>query len=108
MTRTDLRCFVVLVDFSLQQAEIQLSTARMMLQRFEGLDLVQKARNELASLPDDAARTELRDRLDELERASCDKNALLRASLEDSLARGETAGEQMEAIVTQLRASLEE
>jgi hypothetical protein len=108
MTKTDLRCFVVLVDFSLYQAETQASIARMMLQRFESLNVVQKTRNELASLPDDAARTGLRERLDELEREASDSHALLCASLEDSLARGESAGEQMEAIVAQLKTTLEE
>jgi hypothetical protein len=108
MTKDELRSFVTLIDFTLHQTEIQSSMARMILQRFECLDVLQKVRDQLANLSDDNARIQLLNKLEALENEATEKNALLCSNLEDALARGESATEQIEAIAAQLKVSLEE
>lgn len=108
MTKGELKCFVALIDLVLHQSETQSSMARVMLQRFENVDVVQKLRNELAGVADEKSRIELCCRVQALEGEAIQESLELSIELEDAIAREQTAGEQVEAIVAHLKNSLED
>jgi hypothetical protein len=78
------------------------------LKRFETIDSLQQMKSELAGPTDQEARKELCNRIQTLENEAIEENSELFLHLGDAIARGESASEQVEAIVARLKKDLEE
>src|SRR5579862_554023 len=108
MTRDELRCILALIDLVLHQSETQSSVAKLLLKRFEKIEAIQVMRVDLARLTDLEARKALRSKLQALENEAKEESNELCLYLENVIARGESASEQVEAIATKLRKELGE
>ena len=108
MTKEELKCFVALIDLVLRQSETQSSIAKSLLKRFETIDSLQQMKSELAGPTDQEVRKELCNRIQALENEAFEENSELFLHLGDAIARGESASEQVEAIVARLKKDLEE
>jgi len=106
MTQDDLRTYVSLMEFVLQQAEQQALLAKLLLAEIENRQRSQQVRDQLAELPACAEADELKQRIADADRATALLIAPMCDAMTAKLSYYESVHERMEAVLAALKKSL--
>jgi hypothetical protein len=107
MSQEDLRAYVLLFEFVLQQDETLTVSIKLFLAQFENLQQAQNLRDQISKIEDRDDALIARRKLDEVVNANAMKLAPLHGRLTDSLAQRESLHEQLEHLLAKLKKTLE-